>query len=146
LRNQELFFCPRLLTQSRVLSYFSAQRSCAVLRNQELFPHTECVVLHNEVVQYLRNQELLVISIHVVVLTLTNAICAEHMKMLEEGQLNNLKTLIYKMNKYFSKLNVLPFKFFAIDADNPELIQDDKKLIVFKDPSFVHSKVIEYRY
>ena len=28
------------------------------LRNQELFPHTECVVPHNEVVQCLRNQEL----------------------------------------------------------------------------------------
>ncbi|VUT25608.1 MAG: hypothetical protein MASP_01078 [Candidatus Methanolliviera sp. GoM_asphalt] len=87
-----------------------------------------------------------IIILRPAILTLTNAISAEHMKMLEEGQLNNLKTLIYEMNKYFSKLNILPFKFFAIDADNPELIQDNKKRIVFKNPSFIHSKVIEYPY
>lgn len=87
-----------------------------------------------------------IIILRPAILTLTNAISAEHMKMLEEGQLNILKTLIYEMNKYFSKLNILPFKFFAIDADNPELIQDNKKRIVFKNPSFIHSKVIEYPY
>jgi len=81
----------------------------------------------------------------ILILTLKNAKSSEHMKMLEEGKLNNLKTLIYEMNEYFSKLNVLPFKFFAIDADNPELIQDNEERILFKDPSFV-PKVIEYHY
>ena len=80
------------------------------------------------------------------ILTLTNALSARHMEMLKEGELNNLKTLICEMNKYLSALDILPFKFFAINADNPELIQDDKERIVFKDPSFVHSDVIEYHY
>ena len=74
IENQELLaiFCTTKLcsaSQSRIKSYwlFSAQRSCAVasnfcirsmqyLRNQELFPHTECVVLHNEVVQFPEKQ------------------------------------------------------------------------------------------
>lgn len=84
-----------------------------------------------------------IITFRPVIITSSNALSADHMKMLENGQLKNLKNLIDEMNKYFTKLNILPFKFFAIDGHNPELIQDNKR-IIFKDPSFVHSKVIEY--
>ncbi|CAG0963844.1 hypothetical protein METP3_01012 [Methanosarcinales archaeon] len=83
------------------------------------------------------------ITFRPVILTMTNALSADHMKMLENGELKNINNLIDEMNKYFSKLNILPFKFFAIDGHNPELIQDNKR-IIFKDPSFVHSKVIEF--
>jgi len=37
---------------------YSTHVVCKWSCNQELLPHTECVVLHNEVVQCLRNQEL----------------------------------------------------------------------------------------
>lgn len=84
------------------------------------------------------------ITFRPVILTLSNALSADHMKMLKNSQLKNLKNLIDEMNKYFCKLNILPFKFFAIDGGNPELIQDSDKRIIFQDPSFVHSKVIEY--
>lgn len=66
------------------------------------------------------------------------------MSMLIKGQLKHLKILIDEMNKYFDKKDILPFKFFAIDGNNPELIQNDKMRIVFKDSSFIHSNVIEY--
>ena len=67
------------------------------------------------------------------------------MEMLEEGQLDNLRNLIYEMDEKFNDLNVSEFRFFAIDSDNPELIQVDKR-IVFKDPNFVYSDIIEYHY
>lgn len=86
------------------------------------------------------------ITFRPVILTLTNALSADHMKMLENGQLKNLKNLIDEMNKYFSEFNILPFKFFAIDGLNPVLIQDGNKRIVFKDTSFVNSNVVEYKY
>ena len=114
---------------------------CAIM---EAFTFTKVLNIQKE--KFIKDRDLSEKTIlRPAILTLTNAKSSEHMKMLEEGKLNNLKTLIYEMNEYFTKLNVLPFKFFAIDADKPELLQDNKK-ILFKDPSFVHSKVIEYPY
>jgi hypothetical protein len=117
---------------------------CAIM---EAFTFTKVLNIHKEkFIKDMNLSEKTIFRPAILILTLTNAKSSEHMKMLEEGKLNNLKTLIYEMNEYFSKLNVLPFKFFAIDADNPELIQDNEERILFKDPSFVRSKVIEYPY
>jgi len=111
----------------------------------EAFTFTKLLSIRKD--KFINNMKLpKIIRLRPAILTLTNAVSAEHMKMLKEEKLNNLKTLICKINKYFSKLDISPFKLFAIDADNPELIQNDKKLIVFKDPNFVRSKVIEYDY
>lgn len=117
---------------------------CAIM---EAFTFTKVLNIQKE--KFIKDKDLsekTILRPAILILTLTNAKSSEHMKMLEEGKLNNLKTLIYEMNEYFSKLNVLPFKFFTIDADNPELIQDNGERILFKDPSFVRSKVIEYPY
>jgi len=124
----------------------SGKRNETLLRAiMEAFTFTK--LLNNRKEKFINNMELPKnILFRPVVLTLTNAICAEHMKMLEKGKLNNLKNLIDKMNEHFGELDILPFKFFAINADNPELIQDDKKQIVFKDQSFIYSKVVEYMY
>lgn len=85
------------------------------------------------------------IKLRPVVLTLTNAMCAEHMRMLTNGQLRYIKILIDEMNKYFNEKDILPFEFFAIDEDNPELIQDNNLRIVFKDSTFIRSNVIKYQ-
>jgi len=117
---------------------------CALM---EAFTFTKVLNFHKE--KFIKDMDLSEKTIFrpaILILTLKNAKSSEHMKMLEEGKLNNLKTLIYEMNEYFSKLNVLPFKFFTIDADEPELIQDNEKRIRFKYQNFVHSKVIEYHY
>lgn len=80
------------------------------------------------------------------ILTLQNSICAKHMKMLQKGQLPYLKNLIEKINNYFDNLGILPFKFFSIQANNPELVLDENKRIIISDLSFSSSRVIEYFY
>jgi len=81
------------------------------------------------------------------IVTFSNIESGENMKKLEDGELSNLKELIIKMNDHIATFGILPFKFFAFEPPIPELIQDKKGRIVFKDQNFpISSKVLEYSY
>ena len=73
---------------------------CAIM---EAFTFTKVLNIPHNKKKFIKDRHLsekTILRPAILILTLKNAKSSEHMKMLEEGELNNLKTLIYEMNKH----------------------------------------------
>jgi hypothetical protein len=106
--------------------------------------YTFCTLLNLRQDLFALEFKLVAILLRPAVLTVGDSLCRKHMEMLASGRFPELTKLLARINTDLAERRILPFKFFAMQADRPELTKDARGRTVVASPAFFDAPVLEH--